>query len=181
MLRTHSPDWNRTRKHPPHLDGGRAFTFQEAVSFLEGAQQADCLGHGCFLSALYQQPTRISTLLRRAGLSGSEIECLRQQGCLDEFALRFCPKLWQWLGDTGGTIARAVIIDLYGLNGSRGRRPDYIARRLATTTQDVVALREKALQQMRVQQKQAELEELAVTTAQAILSVSQKDAAEQGE
>jgi hypothetical protein len=135
-------------------------------------------GMAAFLTDLYQQPTRISTLLRKAGLSGSDIECLRQQRCLDDFALRFCPSLWEWLGTTVGTKARAVIIDLYGLYGSRGRRMDSIARKLETTTQNVVALRDKALQQMRVQRKQAELEELIVSTAQSILTVHQKAAAE---
>lgn len=137
-------------------------------------------GMAAFLSALYQQPTRISTLLRKAGLSGSDIECLRQQRCLDDFALRFCPRLWEWLGDTIGTKARAVIIDLYGLYGSRESRMDTIARKLETTTQNVVALRDKALQQIRVQRKQAELEGLMVFTAQNILTAYQKDAAEQG-
>jgi hypothetical protein len=37
------------------------------------------------------------------------------------------------------------------------------------------------LRQMRVQQNQAELEELIVSTAQSILAVYQKDAAERGE
>ena len=109
---------------------------------------------------------------------GSDIQCLRQQRCLDDFALRFCPRLWKWLGTTVGTKARAVIIDLYGLYGSMGRRMDSIARKLETTTQNVVAVRDKALQQMRVQRKQAELEELIVSTAQSILTVHQKDAAE---
>ena len=134
-------------------------------------------GMAAFLSDLCQQPTRISTVLRKAGLSGSDIEFLRQQRCLDDFALRFCPRLWEWLGNTIGTEARAVIIDLYGLYGSRGRRMDTIARKLETTTENVVALRDKALQQMRVQRLQAELEGLIVSTAQSILTVYQKDAA----
>jgi hypothetical protein len=138
-------------------------------------------GMAAFLSDLYQQPTRISTLLRKAGLSGSDIECLRQQRWLNDFALRFCPRLWKWLGDTVGTKARAVLIDLYGLYGSRGRKMDSLARKLETTTQNVVELRDKALRQMRVQQNQAELEELIVSTAQSILAVYQKDAAERGE
>lgn len=135
-------------------------------------------GMAAFLSDLYQKPTRISTVLRKAGLSVSDIECLRQQRCLNDFALRFCPSLWEWLGDTVGTKARAVIIDLYGLYGSRGRRINSIARKLETTTQNVVALRDKALQQMRVQRKQAELEGLIVSTAQSTLTVYQKDVAE---
>lgn len=135
-------------------------------------------GMAAFLSDLYQQPTRISTVLHKAGLSASDIECLRQQRCLNDFALRLCPMLWEWLGDTVGTKARAMIIDLYGLYGSRGRRMDSIARKLETTTQNVVALRDKALQQMRVQRKQAELEGLIVSTAQSILAVCQKDDAE---
>jgi hypothetical protein len=134
-----------------------------------------------FLSDLCQQPTRISTILRKADLSGSDIECLRQQRCLNDFALRLCPRLWKWLGDTVGTKARAVIIDLYGLYGSRGRKTDSLAHKLETTTQNVVELRDKALRQMRVQQNQAELEELIVSTAQSILTVYQKDAAERGE
>jgi hypothetical protein len=135
-------------------------------------------GMAAFLSDLYQQPTHISTVLLRAGLSGSDIECLRRQRCLNDFALRFCPRLWEWLGDTVGTKARAVIIDLYGLYGSRGRKMDSVARKLETTTQNVVELRDKALRQMRVQRKQAELEELIVSTAQSILTVYEKDAAE---
>lgn len=58
---------------------------------------------------------------------------------------------------------------------------DSLARKLETTTQNVVELRDKALRQMRVQQNQAELEELIVSTAQSILAVYQKDAAERGE
>jgi hypothetical protein len=58
---------------------------------------------------------------------------------------------------------------------------DSVARKLETTTQNVVELRDKALRQMRVQQNQAELEELIVSTAQSILAVYQKDAAERGE
>ena len=85
------------------------------------------------------------------------------------------------MGDTVGTKARAVIIDLYGLYGSRGRKMDSLARKLETTTQNVVKLRDKALGQMRVQQNQAELEELIVSTAQSILAVYQKNAAERGE
>jgi hypothetical protein len=135
-------------------------------------------GMAAFLGDLYQQPTRISTVLHKAGLSASDIECLRQQRCLNDFALRFCPRLWEWLGDTVGTKARAVIIDLYGLYGSRGRRMGSIARKLETTTQNVGALRDKALEQMRVQQKQAELEELIVSTAKGILTAYQKEAAE---
>ena len=53
-----------------------------------------------------------------------------------------------------------------------------IARKLETTTQNVGALRDKALEQMRVQQKQAELEELIVSTAKGILTAYQKEAAE---
>jgi hypothetical protein len=82
---------------------------------------------------------------------------------------------------TVGAKARAVIIDFYGLYGSRGRQMDSIARKLETTTPNVVALRDKALQQMRVQRKQAELEELIVSTAQSILTVCQKEAAERGQ
>jgi hypothetical protein len=55
---------------------------------------------------------------------------------------------------------------------------DSVARKLETTTQNVVELRDKALRQMRVQRKQAELEELIVSTAQSILTVYEKDAAE---
>jgi len=130
-----------------------------------------------FLSDLYQQPTHISTVLHKAGLSGSDIECLREQRCLDDFALRFCPKLWEWLGDTVGTKARAVIIDLYGLYGSKAHRVGSIARKLETTTQNVEALQDKALQQLRLQPKQVELEGLIVSTAQSILTVYQKNAA----
>jgi hypothetical protein len=104
-----------------------------------------------------------------------------QQRWLNDFALRFCPRLWKWLGDTVGTKARAVLIDLYGLYGSRGRKMDSLARKLETTTQNVVELRDKALRQIRIQQNQAELEELIVSTAQSILAVYQKDAAERGE
>jgi len=58
---------------------------------------------------------------------------------------------------------------------------DSLARKLETTTQNVVELRDKALRQIRIQQNQAELEELIVSTAQSILAVYQKDAAERGE
>ena len=114
-------------------------------------------------------------------MSMSHIECLRQQRYLTDFVLRFCPRLWEWLGNTVVAKARAVIIDFYGLYGSRGRQMDSIARKLETTTPNVVALRDKALQQMRVQRKQAELEGLIVSTAQSILTVYQKDDAEWGD
>ena len=58
---------------------------------------------------------------------------------------------------------------------------DSLARKPETTTQNVVELRDKALRQIRIQQNQAELEELIVSTAQSILAVYQKDAAERGE
>jgi hypothetical protein len=134
-----------------------------------------------FLGDLYGQPTHISTILRKHGLSGSEIECLREQRCLNDFALRFCPQLWQWLGDTVGTKARAVIIDRYGLYGGRGRRVDSIARKLEINAAQVVALRDRAFQQTRVQQKLDELERMFVTTAQSVLAVYLKDPAIEGE
>ena len=56
-----------------------------------------------------------------------------------------------------------------------------IAHKLETTTQNVVALRDKALEQMRVQRKQAELEELILSTAQSILTLYLKGTAEQGD
>jgi hypothetical protein len=134
-----------------------------------------------FLGDLYGQPTQISTILRKHGLSASEIECLREQRCLNDLVMRFCPRLWQWLGVTVGTRGRAAIIARYGLYGARGRRVDSIAHKLGATAEEVMSLQDKALRQMRVQQKHIGLEESIVSTAHSVLAVHLKDPARQGE
>jgi hypothetical protein len=101
-----------------------------------------------FLSDLYKQPTRISTILQNAGIAVSEIECQREQRWLNDFVLRFCPKLWEWLGTVVGFKARDVIVDAYGLYGDERRSIQGIAHELGITSDHAAALRGWALKQM---------------------------------
>jgi len=50
-----------------------------------------------FLTELCRCPTRMSTFLRRAGLSKDELESLKYGPTLDSLVLRFCPRLCEWL------------------------------------------------------------------------------------
>jgi len=125
-------------------------------------------GLRAFLTDLYKHPTRVSTLLYDAGIYASQVEYLCEQKQLNTFILRFCPELWEWLGDTVGTKAREVVIDFYGLYGGGGRRIRSIAHDLGMTTDHARALRGWALKQVRALEKRSELEAMIVSTARSI-------------
>jgi hypothetical protein len=128
-----------------------------------------------FLTDLYRRPTRVSTILLNAGMDASEIDYFREQRWLNDFLLRFCPKLWEWLGSTVGTKAREVLIDSYGLYGGEGRSIPSIASKLGITSDHAKALRGWTLKQVRDVEKQAALEEMIVSTARSVLAARQKD------
>lgn len=154
----HGGVWRATdRRRPVTLHGD--VTSREIV---QGVQ--------LFLTDLYRRPTSISTLIQLAGMAASDIECLHETRCLNDFVLRFCPRLWEWLGETVGSKAQEVVTESYGLYGG-GRRPfEGIARDLGITPDHAAALRGWALKQLRDHQKQAEMEEMIISTARSVLS-----------
>jgi hypothetical protein len=131
-------------------------------------------GLQAFLTDLYRRPTRISALLRDAGMGESEIEYLRGQRRLKTFALRFCPELWEWLGTEVGSKARDVVVNCYGLYGGERCEIQSIARDLGITTNHAQALRRWALKQIRDSGKRSELEEMVVSTARSILAAREE-------
>lgn len=132
-------------------------------------------GMRAFLTDLYQRPTQISTILRDAGIDAAEIACLREQRWLDDFVMRFCPRLWEWLGKVVGSKARDVIIDCHGLYGGETRSMPGIAHELGITADHAAALRGWALKKLRDPEKQAELPAMLVSTARSVLEARQKD------
>ncbi|MBN1138988.1 MAG: hypothetical protein JXM73_20555, partial [Anaerolineae bacterium] len=133
-----------------------------------------------FFTDLYKHPTQASTLLLRAGMDESEIACLREQRWLDGFVMRFCPRLWEWLGKVVGSKARDVVIDCYGLYSGETRSMPGIARDLGITADHAAALRGWALKKLRDPEKQAELEAMLVSTARSVLEARQKDGERKG-
>ena len=132
-------------------------------------------GMRSFLTDLYQGPTRISTLLSGAGIGPAEIEYLREQSQQNDFVLRFCPKLWEWLGPAIGYEARKVVVDFYALYGGWRRYAISIARSLGMTVDQAEELRAAALNSKRDPVKQAQLEAMAVSTARSVLEARQQN------
>jgi hypothetical protein len=156
-------------------DNRRPVTLRGAVTSREIVR-----GLHAFFTDLYKQPTQTSTLLLGEGMEESEIACLREQRWLDDFVMRFCPRLWEWLGKTVGSKARDVVIDCYGLYGGETRLMPSIAHELGITADHAAALRGWALKKLRDPEKQAELEAMLVSTARSVLEARQKDGERKG-
>jgi hypothetical protein len=133
-----------------------------------------------FLTDVYKRDTQVSAVLRDAGMDESQIACLRQQRCLDDFVLRFCPRMWEWLGTTVGSKARKAVIDFYGLYGDKVRSVPSMAHELGITADHVAALRGWALKKVRDPEKLAELEAMLVSTARRVLEADQKNSERKG-
>src|SRR5512139_2619116 len=142
--RRHGGVWRGT-------DGRRPVTLYGDATSREIIQ-----GMQVFLTDVYKQPTRISTILQDAGMTVPEIECLREQRCLNDFVLRFCPRLWEWLGTLVGSKAQELIINSYGLYGEERCPIENIAGELGITPDHAAVLRGWALKQIRDPEKQAE-------------------------
>lgn len=167
--RTHGGAWRTT-------DSRRSVTLHGNATSREIAQSMQV-----FLTDLYRNPTHIGTILQHAGMAASEIERFHEQRCLNDFVLRFCPRLWEWLGKAVGSKARDMITDCYGLYGGQGRPVESIARELGITCDHAAALRGWALKQLRDPKKQTELEEMIVSAAHAVLATRQDGKEEKGQ
>jgi hypothetical protein len=160
--RIHGGVWRQTdNRLPAELRG--EITSQEIVRGMHAS-----------LTDLYGCPTKVSSVLRVAGMNTSDIACLRQQRCLDRFTKQFCPRLWEWMGTTLGTKARTIVIESYGLYGGNPRSVSAIGRELGVSADHASALRGWALKNMRATAKRIELEGMLVTAARDVLESPQK-------
>jgi hypothetical protein len=121
-----------------------------------------------FLRDLYRRPTRLSTLLQE-GMKSEQLKFLSDTVNLDNFVMRFCPELREWLIATVGLKSTDILIDFYGLYGEPRQASEAIAKEFALGESDVTKLRFWALKQLRATENRAALKEIALTVARSVV------------
>lgn len=130
-----------------------------------------------FLTDLNRRDTRMSTLLDNSGMAKTEIALFRDQRVLNDFVMRLCPQMWEWLQASVGFKTAHIVVEVYGLYGDERRWPNAIAPDLALTTKHATALYHWALKQLRDPDRFAELRDIVISAAHKVLATQQLDKA----
>lgn len=119
-----------------------------------------------FLTDIYGETTRISTVLQQIGLDLNEIRKLNEAKTLGSFALELCPKLREWLRVTIGHRPCDVLLDYYGLYGDAPLTHHQLAERYSFHDEmHAKNYLSKMISELRNQKRKKDIEELILEVA----------------